>query len=612
MNFEEAELLAEDYRKKINYHNNLYYNNDSPEIEDFEYDMLLKNLEEIENTFPELKIADSPTNFVGGNCSAKFSPVRHDIKMESLHNSYNLDEMVDFFNRTKKVIENPVFVVEPKIDGLSVSIEYRNSRIFRASTRGDGEVGEDITQNILTIKSLPKKLPVDIPFLEVRGEVYMPKKSFLELVKKQEAACEKPFKNPRNAAAGSLRQKNHEITAERNLEIIIFNVQKIKGVKIASHRDSLDYLKTLGFAIPPFYKLCNKIEDISTEIKKFGKIHTGFSFQTDGAVIKIDSFDDREKLGSTSKYPRWAEAFKYPPEEKETKLLKIEVEVGRTGVLTPVAIFEPVTLGGTVIARATLHNEDFIKEKDVRIGDTVALRKAGDIIPKLEKIIKHAENSLPFKMPKECPSCGSEIVKIDNESALRCINSSCSAQLFKNVLHFVSRDAMNIDGLGETIIKKIIDQKLINSPSNLYNLKPQKLSKIKVIFKKKINPDQGTFDNSGENSYDGKNYQEFSRPLGKEIAQTIINNIELSKTNGLERLIFALGIKNVGQKASKILALKFKNMYNLMNSPKSKISEIDGIGEIMAENIVNFFSLPETISYINNLKKHGINMDYQA
>lgn len=576
MTFEEAQKAVLDYRKKIEYHNKKYYEEDLPEITDDEYDKMLRKLEELESKFPELETEDSPTKKVGGNASDKFSPVIHNVKMESLHDSFSEEEIIAFDTRVKGLIETPRYVVEPKIDGLSVALEYKNGKFFRGSTRGDGSIGEDITENLMTLKSIPTELAEKIEFLEVRGEVYMPKEGFAALVKKQEAEGQRAFKNPRNAAAGSLRQKDSKITAQRKLDIFVFNIQKVEGKEIFGHKESLKYLKRLGFPIMPFYKYCQSIDEVLREIRRIGAIKNDLSFQIDGAVVKIDSFEDRKTLGSTSKFPKWAEAFKYPPEEKETKLLSIEINVGRTGVLTPTGIFEPVFLSGTTVSRASLHNEDFIKEKDIRVGDTVILRKAGEIIPEVIKVKEHSFSSEPFFMPKLCPSCGSLVVREEGEVAYRCNNTACPAQLIRNIIHFSSRDAMDIDGMGEALVELFSKNKLISSPADLYNLQLESISKLER--------------------------------MGEKSANNLINSIEKSKGRGLERLIFALGIRHVGKRAAKLLAKRFNTIENIENASVEEISSIEGLGTVIGESVVSYFSLSETKELIENLKNSGIKM----
>lgn len=578
LTLEEAKVLAEKYRKEIEYHNKKYYEDDSPEIDDYEYDMLVKSLEEIENKFPELVNESSPTNVVGGKASVKFSPVEHKVKMESLHDSFSLDEIIAFDKRVRTVVQASKYVVEPKIDGLSVSVEYKNGVLVRASTRGDGTVGEDITENILTISELPKKISENIEFLEVRGEVYMSKESFLELTQRQEQEGLKTFKNPRNAAAGSLRQKDAKITASRNLQIFVFNIQDIKGKKLSSHKESLDFLKSLGFPVLPFYKLCETQEEIIDEINRIGDIKLGLPFQTDGAVVKIDDFEQRKILGSTAKFPRWAEAFKYPPEEKKTKVLDIEINVGRTGVLTPTGILEPVLISGSQVSRVVLHNEDFIKEKDIRIGDTVIIRKAGEIIPEVVKVESHTENSQDFEYPKKCPSCGSDVVRIDDEVAVRCVNSDCPAQLVRNIIHFVSRGAMDIDGLGETLVEKMVNDGLISSAADLYELSAERIQAMER--------------------------------MGKKSSENLINAIQKSKFQSLERVIFALGIRHVGQKAAKLIAKEFKNIDNLINASEDEICAIPGVGVTSAQSIISYFSVPKNRNFVEKLRENGVNMEF--
>lgn len=580
MDFKEAEKLASKYRKEIEYHNKKYYDEDSPEIDDYEYDMLVKKLEDLENKFPQLISEKSPTQHVGGTASVKFSPVEHKIKMESLHDSFSLDEIEAFDKRVQGSISAPTYVVEPKIDGLSVSIEYKNGKLVRASTRGDGQVGEDITENILTIKSLPQKINTDIPFLEVRGEVYMSKENFLKLTKIQESEGGKTFKNPRNAAAGSLRQKDSSVAASRNLDIFIFNIQQIEGKKLKSHSESLDYLKAIGLPVVPFYTLCKNIDEVIKEINRIGEVKLGLPFQTDGAVVKIDLFEYRKILGSTTKFPRWAEAFKYPPEEKTTGLLNIEINVGRTGILTPTGILEPVFISGSTVRRVVLHNKDFIREKDIRIGDKLVIRKAGEIIPEVVKVDSHEKNSTPFEFPEKCPSCGSNIVQIDDEVALRCVNIDCPAQLRRNLIHFVSKGAMDIEGLGETLINSMVENQMINSAVDIYKLKKEDILSMER--------------------------------MGEKSSENLISAIEKSKSRGLDKFLFALGIRHVGQKAAKLLAQKFKTIDNIINSKNEEISLLDGIGQIIADSVSSYFSVPENLELIEKFKFCGIKMDFES
>ena len=553
MNFEEARKLSQQLAEQIRYHNRKYYVEDSPEIDDFEYDKLYRRLEELETEFPELVTPDSPTQKVGGEALNKFTPVVHAVPMESLHDSFSEEEMLEFGRRVREAVEEPTYVVEPKFDGLSVSAEYRDGIFVRGSTRGDGAVGEDITENLRTIRSLPKKLKEPLPFLEVRGEVYMSHRVFFQLSAQQELEGEKPFKNPRNAAAGSLRQKNARITAARKLDIFIFNVQQVTGAELHGHRESLDFLKGLGFPVPPFYPACRTMEQVLKEVRRIGELRGTLDYSIDGAVVKVDSFSQRQMLGSTAKFPRWAEAFKYPPEEKQTKLLTIEVNVGRTGALTPIGIFEPVELAGTTVSRATLHNQDFIEEKDIRAGDTVVLRKAGEIIPELVRVVAHAENSEPFRMPVVCPSCGAPVTREEGESATRCTNPECPAQLLRHLIHFCSRDAMDIDGMGPAVLEQMVHENLVSSPADLYFLTRKQILGL---------------ERKGEKS-----------------ADNLMAAMEHSKQNDLYRLLFALGIPHVGQKAAKLISLRFGTVEGVFRASEEELASVDGIGEIIAHSI---------------------------
>ena len=558
----------------LEYHNNLYYNNDEPEISDFEYDKLLRELENLEEEFPSLKSPLSPTNKVGGNAGEKFSPVVHTVPMESLHDSFSNDELREFDRKVREVTPDARYIVEPKFDGLSVSCEYQNGVFVRGSTRGDGVTGEDVTDNLMTIKSLPKKIANAPEFLEVRGEVYMSFESFEALVKRQEENDEKISKNPRNAAAGSLRQKNSKITAQRNLDIFIFNIQQVIGEEFASHRQSLDYLSELGFPTS-FYKVCDTIDEVIEEIERIGNNRGEYDYAIDGAVVKVDDFSTRELLGSTAKYPRWAEAYKYPPEEKPTKLLDIEINVGRTGVLTPVGIFEPVLLAGTTVSRATLHNRDFIEEKGICIGDTVIIRKAGEIIPEVLSVVSHEDDAEPYKFPEFCPSCGSQVSQ-DDEAAVRCTNTDCPAQLMRHLIHFVARDAMDIDGLGPAVLEQLVANNLVKSPADLYRLTLEDISNL---------------DRKAEKS-----------------ANNLIKSIEKSKDNELYRLIFALGIRNIGLKAAKLICENFETIDDIMSAKADDFESIDGFGGIMALNLESYFLLESTKQLVSEFKALGLKM----
>lgn len=579
MNFEENRKRAEELRDIINYHNKKYYENDEPEIEDFEYDRLLHELISIEETYPELLTSDSPTHRVGGKADGQFTPVEHKVPMESLQDAFSTDDIMAFDSRVKAVVNNPRYIVEAKIDGLSVSLEYENGIFTRGSTRGDGRTGEDVTANLRTVRSIPLKIDTDLPLLEVRGEVYMPREVFMSLTAEQELNGEKTFKNPRNAAAGSLRQKNPKITSKRKLDIFLFNIQQIEGKELSSHKQSLDFIKSLGFNTVPFYTECATIEEAIKEIDRIGSIRGTLPFDIDGAVIKVDSFGQRELLGSTAKFPKWALAFKYPPEEKETTLLDIEINVGRTGVLTPTGIFEPTLLAGTTVSRATLHNQDFIDEKGICIGDRVIIRKAGDIIPEVLSVVSHGENSTPYRIPEYCPSCNSKVTRDEDEAAIRCCNPDCPSQLLRNLIHFCSRDAMDIEGLGTAVLETLVNQGLIRTAADIYSLKKEDIAKIER--------------------------------MGEKSAQNLIDAAEKSKENDLAKLIFALGIRHVGQKAGKLLSEHFLTMDKLISASAEEIAEIEGFGMIMAESVKEYFSHKESLELVENLKNAGVNMTSQ-
>lgn len=575
----EIEKKIDELRKTLKYHSDRYYNDDAPEIEDYEYDMMMRQLKALEEEYPEYDAPDSPTKKVGGKADNTFENVVHTVRMESLQDAFSTDEIRDFDNRVKDVVNNAHYVVEPKIDGLSVSLEYRDGVFFRGSTRGDGDVGEDVSGNLRVIHNIPLKLNKPIPYIEVRGEVYMPKKSFERVVDRQLLNDEKPFKNPRNAAAGSLRQKDSSITAQRGLDIFIFNIQQIEGVTLNSHKESLDFLKELGFNTVPTYKRVDNINDALEEINSIGERRGNLEFDIDGAVIKVDEFDYRELLGSTAKYPKWAVAFKYPPEEKQTKLIDIEIAVGRTGVLTPTAILESVHLAGTTVSRATLHNQDFINEKGIGIGDIVTVRKAGDIIPEVLCVNEKLSDGT-FVFPTHCPSCNEKVIRENDEAAIRCINPDCPAQLLRNLIHFCSRDAMDIEGLGPAIIETFVNEKLIENTFDIYNLDYEKIAQL-----------------------DG--FKETS-------ANNIKNSVEKSKENDLSKLIFALGIRHIGAKAGKLLSDHFRNIDNIMNASVDDILQIEGYGSIMAESVVEYFSTESAKELIEKLRECGVNMESKS
>ncbi len=570
----------EDLVKKIEKHSYDYYVLDNPSITDFEYDKLIHELMDLEQKYPEYKINNSPTERVGGKVLEGFETITHTVPMESLNDAFSKSELEDFDKSVRKILANPEYVVEMKIDGLSVSLEYENGEFLRGSTRGDGIVGEDVTQNLKTIRAIPLRLSENVPYLEVRGEVYMPVSSFIELNNKREEQEQPLFANPRNAAAGSLRQLNSKITAERNLNIFIFNIQQIKGRELRNHKESLDFLKKLGFKVSPTYESFNTIDDAYSKIQKIGDMRGELGFDIDGAVIKVNDFNDREKLGSTTKAPRWAIAYKYPAEQKQTKLLDITVQVGRTGVLTPTAELEPVKIAGSTVSRATLHNIDNITNKDIRIGDTVIIQKAGDIIPEVVEVVteKRTGDERPYKMPEKCPVCGTGVIREADEAATRCINPECPAQKIRNIIHFASKDAMDIDGLGPAIIEQLAELNLINSPADLYYLK----------FEDLVDIDR----------------------MGVKSANNLIKAIENSKNAGLDRVIFALGIRNIGSKAGKVLAEKFCDIDTLSLASEETLTKIEDIGPIMAKSIVNYFSSTGSIDIIQKLRFAGVDLTY--
>ena len=570
---DELDLL----KSQVLYHSNLYYNENRTEISDYEYDMLMNRIKEIEGQYPQLITEDSPTQQVQGLASSTFEKVTHTVKMESLLDAFSYDELYDFDRRVREAVDNPQYVVETKIDGLSMSLEYVNGVFTRGSTRGDGVVGEDVTANLATIRSIPKTIKNAPAFLEVRGEVYMPKEVFFELVAKQENEGKTPFKNPRNAASGSVRQKDSKITKERKLDIFIFNIQQIsEEVTVSSHKESLDLLKKYGFKVSPRYTRFDNIDDVIREVKAIGEMRGQFAFDIDGAVIKVDDISQRNVMGSTNKYPRWAVAYKYPPEEKQTILKDIEISVGRTGVLTPTAIFDTVQLAGTSVSRAVLHNQDFINEKQINIGDTIVVRKAGDIIPEVVRLAQKNSDGV-FKIPLVCPSCGSVVEKTD-ESALRCNNPDCPQQLVRNLIHFASRNAMNIEGLGQAVVMQLAEKQLIKDVADIYYLTKE---------------DALTLDGFKDKS-----------------ANNLINAIENSKSNNMDKLVFAFGIRNIGEKAARLLCEEFKNIDNLINASVTDIIKIDGFGEIGAQSVVNYFANENVHKIIERLKEKGVNTQF--
>ncbi len=577
MSNQDVKKRIDELTEELKYHSKLYYENDAPEISDREYDMLQRELLKLEAEYPKFAHSDSPTKNVGGRVGEKFSPVEHKVRMESLQDAFNYDELRAFDRRVRDVFPDAVYSVEPKIDGLSVSLQYENGVFTIGSTRGDGDVGENVTENLATIKTVPKTIKTDSRLLEVRGEVYMSHKSFERFYAYQELNDLKLPKNPRNAAAGSLRQKDAKVTASRDLDIFIFNVQQISDTQLNTHIDSLEYLKDIGFNTLPFYTRCNTIDDAIAEIERIGNIRGELNFDIDGAVIKVDDFSMREAVGSTSKFPKWAIAYKYPPEEKETVLKDIEINVGRTGALTPTAVFDTVLLAGTSVSRASLHNEDFIKEKGIGIGDTIIVRKAGDIIPEVVGVKSHISGNPVYELPRVCPSCGAEVHKIDDEAALRCTNPACPAQLLRNLIHFTSRDAMDIEGLGPAILETLVDNGIIKTPVDIYDIRKEDLLGLEK-FKDKS-------------------------------ATNIVNAIAKSKDNELYRFVYAMGIRHIGLKASKLICDQFGSIDNILAATYEQYMDIEGFGEILARSACEFFSHPETALLMGKFREKGVKME---
>ena len=562
---------------EIEEHNRAYYDLDSPTIEDSEYDALMRQLRQLEEEYPEYASADSPTQRVGGSVSAQFEEVAHTVQMGSLQDVFSYEEVTAFTAKVRAAlgeegITSPLFMAEPKIDGLSVSLEYRDGRFVRGSTRGNGFVGEDVTANLRTIRSIPMKIDTDISYLEVRGEVYMPREVFGRLMMTEDRS----FKNPRNAAAGSLRQKDPSVTARRELDLIVFNVQQCEGRTFTSHKESIDLLRKLGFHTIDCTPVTTDRE-ITDAIKKIGEERVSYPLDTDGAVIKIDDLAQRRMLGATAKVPRWAVAFKYPPEEKETTLLDVEVSVGRTGALTPTAVFEPVELAGTTVSRAVLHNQEFISSRDIRIGDRIMVRKAGEIIPEVLRSVSHGENSVPYLLPENCPVCGTKAVQED--AALRCPNPSCPAQIQRSLIHFVSKDAMDIEGLGEKVIIQLTESKMVKSPADLYSLTVDRLA---------------TLDR-----------------MGRKSADNIVKAIDKSRSQPLDRVIFALGIREIGSAAAKLLADRFGSMDAILAAGREDIASIDGFGDIMADNLYRAMRDESYVLLIGRLREAGVTMAYE-
>lgn len=556
-----------------------YYVQDNPSVDDYTYDTLMRELRALEEQFPDLLLPHSPSQRVGGVASGDFGKVTHAVQMQSLQDVFEFEQVAAFVARCRAMFPQVQFSVEPKIDGLSVSLEYRNGKFERGSTRGDGFIGENVTANLRTIRSIPLTLRETVPFVEVRGEVYMPREQFFALIKEQEEADEQPFKNPRNAAAGSLRQKDSAVTAKRKLDIFVFNLQQIEGIELRTHSETLDFIENAGFRVVPGRKICSNTDEILEAIEQIGNSRNDLPYDIDGVVIKVNDLSQREEMGATAKTPKWAVAYKFPPEEKETVLRSIEVNVGRTGALTPVAVFDTILLAGTSVSRAVLHNQDFISEKDIRIGDTILVRKAGDIIPEVLKSVAHAEESIPYLLPTCCPVCGASTVKDETESVLRCPNISCPAQLHKQLVHFASRDAMNIDGLGPAIVTALIESNLISDAADLYTITKEQLLEL-----------EGFKDKSAEN---------------------LIRAIAATKNMPLDRVIFALGIRNIGQKAASLLCAHFGSLEAIETAMPDDFSEIAGFGDVMAENLYTALHDSNVRRLLLRLKEAGLSMEYE-
>ncbi len=555
-----------------------YYVLDDPTMEDYKYDRLLRRLEELEAEHPEEVTPDSPTQRVGGAALESFTQVTHPVPLESLQDVFSPEEVEEFAKRMEEALETVAYSIEPKVDGLSVALEYRNGVFVQGATRGDGRVGEDVTENLRTIKSIPMTLPDKLPRLIVRGEVFMPKNVFHKLNRQREENGEALFANPRNAAAGSLRQLDPKICAKRLLDIRVFNLQLAEGRTFASHSETLEYIASQGFRTIP-HKVMDRVEDVNAEIVRLGDSREELPFDMDGAVVKVNSLSEREAVGSTAKCPRWAIAYKYPPEQKPSRVLEIVVQVGRTGVLTPKVVVEPVRLAGTTVTNATLHNQDFIEEKDIRVGDTVVLQKAGEIIPEVVAVLKdlRPENTEPYRFPEVCPVCGAPVVRDEDGAAIRCTGAECPAQLHRNLTHFASRDAMDIDGVGPAVIKQLIDKELVKTPADLYFLTAGQLADLER--------------------------------MGKKSAQNAVDAIAASKDRGLERLLYALGIRQVGQKAGKILAARFGSFDALAQATEEELTAIDDVGGITAAYIREWLESPQSKHLISRLKEAGVSME---
>ena len=568
-------------REELERANYEYYVLDQPTMSDFAFDRKLRRLEELEAAHPELATPDSPTRRVGGKAAEGFEEVVHRMPLESLQDVFSLEELEEFDQRVRESVEGAVYDVEPKVDGLSVALEYENGVVVRGATRGAGRVGEDVTENLRTIRSIPMRLPEALPRLIVRGEVFMPRSVFARLNEERELRGQPLFANPRNAAAGSLRQLDPKIAAQRRLDILVFNIQYVEGKTFTEHVETLDYLKSQRFRVIP-HTICGSIAQCGGRIRAIGDGREEFDFDIDGAVIKVNSLSDRETLGSTAKFPRWAAAYKYPPEQKPSRVLDIVVQVGRTGVLTPKAVVEPVRLAGTTVTNATLHNQDFITEKDVRVGDTVLVQKAGEIIPEIVSVLKERrpEGTTPYFLPGRCPVCGSPVVRDEDGAALRCTGAECPAQLLRHLVHFASRDAMDIEGLGPAAVENLVSAGLLKAPGELYHLRAEDVEPLDR--------------------------------MGKKSAENLIAAIDKSRQNDLSRLLFAFGIRQVGQKAAQVLARQFGSLDALAEAGAEALTAVPDIGAITAESLTAWFRDPQSRHLIETLKEAGVNMESRA
>ncbi len=576
MDFEQAARRIEELRQQIDYHSQRYYDQDAPEIEDDAFDALTRELRQLEEQYPQLITADSYTQRVHGQLSALFTPVVHEVSLGSLQDVFSEEEVEAFDRRVRESVSAPRYVVEPKIDGLSIAIEYRDGKFYRGATRGDGQTGEDVSANLRQIAAIPMTLTRPVSRIIVRGEVYMPRETFAALVRQQEENGEKPFKNPRNSAAGTLRQKDPTVVGKRGLSLFVFNLQLIEGETVTGHAQSLELMKELGLPVIPFYYVTDKAADIVAHVRDIGNRRATLSYDIDGAVVKLDNFTQRDNLGSTAKFPRWAVAYKYPPEEKETVLRDVEVNVGRTGVLTPTGVFDPVTLAGTTVSRATLHNQNFIDEKGLAIGDTVAMRKAGDIIPEVVRVVQHQPGAPTYQLPTICPSCGQTAVRDEDDAALRCVNPACPAQRLRNLIHFTSKDAMDIDGLGPAVLELLVKENVITQADDLYTMEKTDVAGLEG--------------------------------LGDKSADNLLAAVAASRDNDLYRVLYGLGIRHIGEKAAKLLAGHFGSMEAVMAASAEEIAAIDGFGAVMADSVVAFFALQPSRDLVARLAAAGVNM----